>query len=834
MIPYADFLYFGVLLYVAVPALLLGVAGLCSWRGVILVASVAMLLPSYLDVREVLPGVEIREVWVVAGYALFQWGVGVGFLCLRRWTARRWPFHFAVALALLPLIAVKYVPGTALQIDAAFLGISYVTFRSLDAIVCVQDRLIAKLPFGQYLAYLFFFGTISAGPIDRYRRFETDWKRRRTREEFLQDLDGAVHRVFRGFFYKFIAAALVKRYWLDVAAAGSGPWSTLSYMYAYSLHLFFDFAGYSAFAIGVSYLFGIHTPENFNRPFLARNIREFWNRWHVTLSWWLRDHVYMRFVMAATRGRWFRSRYLASYLGFFLAFGLMGLWHGAAVHYLLYGAYHGALLSAYEAFARWNKGRNLWRDGPLWRAAAVAVTFNCVCFGFLLFSGRLTGGGGASSAAVSGQHSYEGAFERASCEEIGGWARDTANPQAPVSVDIHVDGTRLATVRADLFRPDLAAAGRGSGAHGFLHVPPPGLKDGRPREIQVTIAGTSIALADHPKTIACVRGVQTMDGHDGVHESAGCDRISGWAWDATRPDAAVAVDIYSDGSLIATVVADRFRADLHDRGLGNGRHGFEYHTPPQLEDGRVHSIIVRIAGSNVTLRGTPKIIACLSGADARVSLRAPAEPERTAQGDQTRSARAAPVLRDNRDGTISDLTNGLMWEKKVLLDGVTEAANLHDADNCYPWGGVCAISGVDCRIDAECGREGPCQADDCQSPPGQGLTIFQWIERLNASKLAGHEDWRLPTSQEIYSIVNPLEEKVDPAITAAFNGVSCGSGCADLSDPACSCTNPGLYWAAGRGPAPDDSWMAYFYCMGNTFLDLKTSRFHVRAVRGGR
>ena len=73
-------------------------------------------------------------------------------------------------------------------------------------------------------------------------------------------------------------------------------------MYAYSLYLFFDFAGYTAFAIGVGYLFGIHTPENFQRPFLARDIRDFWNRWHISLSWWFRDHVYMRFVMAASDG----------------------------------------------------------------------------------------------------------------------------------------------------------------------------------------------------------------------------------------------------------------------------------------------------------------------------------------------------------------------------------------------------------------------------------------------------------------------------------------------------------------------------------------------------
>ena len=160
-------------------------------------------------------------------------------------------------------------------------------------------------------------------------------------------------------------------------------------MYGYSLYLYFDFAGYSAFAVGVSYLLGIHTPENFNRPFLAGNIKDFWNRWHISLSTWFRDHVYMRFMLAATKGRWFTGKYTASYLGLFLTFGLMGLWHGIEPYYLLYGLYHGTLLVGHDLFTRWNKPRRVWGNGPLWRAAGTLVTFHLVCLGFLLFSGRI-------------------------------------------------------------------------------------------------------------------------------------------------------------------------------------------------------------------------------------------------------------------------------------------------------------------------------------------------------------------------------------------------------------------------------------------------------------
>ena len=147
---------------------------------------------------------------------------------------------------------------------------------------------------------------------------------------------------------------MIKRYWIDRLAPG-GLLNTLSYMYGYSLYLYFDFAGYSAFAVGVSYLLGIHTPENFNRPFRAGNIKDFWNRWHISLSTWFRDHVYMRFMLAATKGRWFTGKYTASYLGLFLTFGLMGLWHGIEPYYLLYGLYHGTLLVGHDLFTRFEQ-----------------------------------------------------------------------------------------------------------------------------------------------------------------------------------------------------------------------------------------------------------------------------------------------------------------------------------------------------------------------------------------------------------------------------------------------------------------------------------------------
>ncbi len=109
----------------------------------------------------------------------------------------------------------------------------------------------------------------------------------------------------------------------------------------------------------------------------------------MSLSTFFRDHIYMRFTIAAAKGKWFKDRYTASYVGFFLMFGLMGLWHGTATNYLLYGMYHAVLFSAYDYFQRWNKTHKLWKEGPLWTALGIFGTFNLVCFGFLIFSGRI-------------------------------------------------------------------------------------------------------------------------------------------------------------------------------------------------------------------------------------------------------------------------------------------------------------------------------------------------------------------------------------------------------------------------------------------------------------
>ncbi len=455
MIPYADFFYFGILLYIALPTLL--IRRLLGFSRVwVLLATAAMLIVQYSTIVHLLPVntgegalatgsssvsgrlVEVRAIWLVLACGVFQWVVAQTFLWMKTRTTWYWPFPAALLLTLLGLLGARFLPLAIPGSQLGFLGISYLTFRSLDVIFGIRDRLIVSLPAGQFFAYLFFFPAISSGPIDRYRRFSQDWNRPHTAAEFWKDLDGAVHHIFTGFLYKFILAALIKTYWIDRLAAG-GLYRTLSYMYGYSLYLYLDFAGYSFFAVGVSYLLGIHTPENFNRPFLAGNIKDFWNRWHISLSAWLRDNVYMRFMLAASKGGWFTGQYTASYLGFFLTFGLMGLWHGIEPYYLLYGLYHGALVVGHDLFTRWNKPRRVWGNGPLWRAAGTLVTFHMVCLGFLLFSGRIGPTWKSAGSVSPGNQGAAPAFvplhEWSDVQTIRNRAWQAARPDVSVKVE---------------------------------------------------------------------------------------------------------------------------------------------------------------------------------------------------------------------------------------------------------------------------------------------------------------------------------------------------------------------------------------------------------------
>jgi membrane protein involved in D-alanine export len=402
MIPYASFTFFAILLAALLPAVVMGLWGKRPYR---------FLLFLSLAFAAIIYGNHWTELLSLFGYVLYQWIVFQGFLRVRE---RIWGYRLALFLSLLPLLLVKIEPLVHRTSLIGFLGISYVTFKSVQMIIEARDRLIQQVGWFDFLQFLLFFPTLSSGPIDRYRRFVKDVGEPLTPAAYRDLLALGIHRLFQGFLYKFIFAFLIEKHWLPLKFLREKPFapllaewhhqylagvvsfpafqkflSHLLYMYGYSLYLFFDFAGYSAFAIGVSYILGIRTPENFNRPFLSRNIKDFWNRWHMSLSFWFRDYVFMRLVMALTRKKVIQSKALISYIGYLALFGLMGVWHGFKWHYIVYGLYHAALFIGYDLFDRVNKRFRVWGKNAFFHALSVIFTFHAVCFGFYIFSGHL-------------------------------------------------------------------------------------------------------------------------------------------------------------------------------------------------------------------------------------------------------------------------------------------------------------------------------------------------------------------------------------------------------------------------------------------------------------
>lgn len=306
-------------------------------------------------------------------------------------------FYLAVFLAILPLGITKVVPffNDGHPSILGFLGISYLTFKSVQIIMEMRDGIIKEYNIFRYVQFLLFFPTISSGPIDRFRRFEKDVQEPPAREQYVDMLQRGINYIFLGFLYKFIIGYYFGQVMMPVVARevlARGGWSLplLGYMYVYSMYLFFDFAGYSLFAVGTSNIMGYDTPMNFNKPFLSWNIKEFWNRWHMTLSFWFRDYIYMRLMFTLIKKKVFKSRIVASNVGYFALFLIMGIWHGLTWYYILYGFYHAALICLTDAWLRYKKKhKKELPSNKFTHWLSVFLTCHAVFFSFLIFSGFL-------------------------------------------------------------------------------------------------------------------------------------------------------------------------------------------------------------------------------------------------------------------------------------------------------------------------------------------------------------------------------------------------------------------------------------------------------------
>lgn len=290
-------------------------------------------------------------------------------------------------LSILPLVINKVFALTSLHL-LAFIGISYMSFKTIQIMLEISDGLIKeKISAKDYLQFLLFFPTVSAGPIDRSRRFLKEINEVMPRKEYLELAGDGVYRIVLGLLYKIVLSTYVYQMLLALNNTGAVVYS-IKYMYLYTLYLFFDFAGYSLMAVGSSNILGIQTPMNFNKPFLSVDIKDFWTRWHITLSTWLRDFVFSRVLMQVIRKKWFKNRLHNATYAYMVNMLVMGFWHGLSVSYIVYGFYHGVLMAGFEVYQKKSNFYKKNKNKKWYKLLSWFVTMNLVMIGFFIFSGE--------------------------------------------------------------------------------------------------------------------------------------------------------------------------------------------------------------------------------------------------------------------------------------------------------------------------------------------------------------------------------------------------------------------------------------------------------------
>lgn len=260
-------------------------------------------------------------------------------------------------------------------------GVSFYTFMAVSYVVDVKREKISVSSWSDVFLYLAFFPHLVAGPIVRPDELIPQLDVRRDPRNL--DVAGAAWLIFGGLFKKVVIANYLATAIVDPVFGDPSRHSALEALVglvAYAVQIFCDFSGYTDIAIGVAKLLGFKFPQNFDRPYSARSVQEFWRRWHMTLSRWLRDYLYIP-LGGNRKGR------VRTYINMAITMLLGGLWHGAAWHFFVWGGLHGA----YLAVGQWKRDRRAAGQlteppetpGVAW--AQRLMTFMLVCVGWAFF-----------------------------------------------------------------------------------------------------------------------------------------------------------------------------------------------------------------------------------------------------------------------------------------------------------------------------------------------------------------------------------------------------------------------------------------------------------------
>jgi alginate O-acetyltransferase complex protein AlgI len=356
---------------------------------------------------KILPGNRARQVLLLlasyAFYATFGWGFLILLIAssltnyffgrqLRR-SPSPWLLWASVATNCLLLGFFKYVPqlvtGSGSSLFARLVmpvGISFWTFQALSYVFDMYRGEDLNPSLVEFCLYMAFWPTVLSGPITRLPEMLPQFRSIPNVRQ--SDISVGLQRIVVGLFLKVVLAQLLATgirpgegvdFGFDGATTHWGGVDVWFLALGYGLQLYFDFAGYSHIVIGVARLFGFELPENFSHPYLSRTPSEFWTRWHMSLSFWIRDYLFLPLATLRTNMAW-------RYLSLVIAMTAFGLWHGFTWTYLLWGCYNGCLLVVHRVLQTARRrfaGRVAGEDYLSW-----ALTFMAILLGWILFRAR--------------------------------------------------------------------------------------------------------------------------------------------------------------------------------------------------------------------------------------------------------------------------------------------------------------------------------------------------------------------------------------------------------------------------------------------------------------
>jgi len=274
------------------------------------------------------------------------------------------------------------VAGASAVVNAALpVGISFYTFMAISYVVDVYRRELEPSSFSRFAVYLSFFPHLVAGPIVRGRELLPQLTAPRNTRRV--DTTRAYYLILTGLSLKVVIANHLATHLVDDVFAAPNRHSSLEVLfgvYGYAVQIFADFCGYTNIAIGVALLLGFEFPQNFAAPYTAVSLQDFWRRWHMTLSRWLRDYLYIP-LGGNRKGR------LLTYRNLLATMLLGGLWHGAAWTFVAWGGIHGLGLAVerLRRDLRAARGQGEPPDTRLRRLLGRVVTFHVVCFAWIFF-----------------------------------------------------------------------------------------------------------------------------------------------------------------------------------------------------------------------------------------------------------------------------------------------------------------------------------------------------------------------------------------------------------------------------------------------------------------